>query len=80
MSACIRKTGVGKLSEICACLAISCGDLRQAHFFHEFPSLPDCTGLRAKFCGTMMFGKMEGDASIAFMLQDDEADGPYYHM
>ncbi|CAE8674687.1 unnamed protein product [Polarella glacialis] len=32
--------------------------------------------------GTMSFGKMEGDASdknIAFMLQDDEADGPYYH-
>eukprot|EP00933_Yihiella_yeosuensis_P031617 TRINITY_DN251_c0_g1_i12.p1 TRINITY_DN251_c0_g1~~TRINITY_DN251_c0_g1_i12.p1 ORF type:complete len:793 (-),score=239.88 TRINITY_DN251_c0_g1_i12:372-2675(-) len=31
--------------------------------------------------GTMSFGKMEGDASdknIAFMLQDDEADGPYY--
>ncbi|CAE8715146.1 unnamed protein product [Polarella glacialis] len=30
----------------------------------------------------MSFGKMEGDASdknIAFMLQDDEADGPYYH-
>merc|ERR1712227_705305 len=29
--------------------------------------------------GTMSFGKMEGDASdknIAFMLQDDEADGP----
>merc|ERR1712039_1130331 len=32
--------------------------------------------------GTMSFGKMEGDASdkgIAFMLQDDQADGPYYH-
>ena len=32
--------------------------------------------------GTMSFGKMEGDASdknIAFMLQDDAADGPYYH-
>merc|ERR1712232_599924 len=32
--------------------------------------------------GTMSFGKMEGDASdknIAFMLQDDEAPGPYYH-
>jgi hypothetical protein len=32
--------------------------------------------------GTMSFGKMEGDASdknIAFMLQEDEADGPYYH-
>merc|ERR1719499_686596 len=32
--------------------------------------------------GTMSFGKMEGDASdknIAFMLQDDDADGPYYH-
>jgi ribulose-bisphosphate carboxylase large chain len=32
--------------------------------------------------GTMSFGKMEGDSSdknIAFMLQDDEADGPYYH-
>jgi ribulose-bisphosphate carboxylase large chain len=32
--------------------------------------------------GTMSFGKMEGDASdkgIAFMLQDDEADGPYFH-
>merc|ERR1712076_277489 len=32
--------------------------------------------------GTMSFGKMEGNASdknIAFMLQDDEADGPYYH-
>ncbi|CAE8648024.1 unnamed protein product, partial [Polarella glacialis] len=32
--------------------------------------------------GTMSFRKMEGDASdknIAFMLQDDEADGPYYH-
>merc|ERR1719226_173573 len=32
--------------------------------------------------GTMSFGKMEGDASdknIAFMLQQDEADGPYYH-
>merc|ERR1712216_221590 len=31
--------------------------------------------------GTMSFGKMEGDASdknIAFMLQDDIADGPYY--
>merc|ERR1712151_624406 len=31
--------------------------------------------------GTMSFGKMEGDASdknIAFMLQEDEADGPYY--
>merc|ERR1712056_100160 len=31
--------------------------------------------------GTMSFGKMEGDASdknIAFMLQQDEADGPYY--
>jgi len=31
--------------------------------------------------GTMSFGKMEGDASdknIASMLQDDEADGPYY--
>ena len=31
--------------------------------------------------GTMSFGKMEGDASdknIAYMLQDDEADGPYY--
>merc|ERR1712227_1147034 len=31
--------------------------------------------------GTMSFGKMEGDASdknIAFMLQDDVADGPYY--
>jgi len=30
----------------------------------------------------MSFGKMEGDASdknIAFMLQDDAADGPYYH-
>merc|ERR1719428_1006342 len=32
--------------------------------------------------GTMSSGKMEGDSSdknIAFMLQDDEADGPYYH-
>merc|ERR1712056_86383 len=32
--------------------------------------------------GTMSFGKMEGDASdkgIAFMLQDDQADGPYFH-
>merc|ERR1712004_787627 len=32
--------------------------------------------------GTMSFGKMEGDASdkgIAFMLQQDEADGHYYH-
>merc|ERR1711988_1743864 len=32
--------------------------------------------------GTMSFGKMEGDASdkgIAYMLQDDAADGPYYH-
>merc|ERR1711870_105558 len=32
--------------------------------------------------GTMGFGKMEGDASdknIAYMLQCDEADGPYYH-
>merc|ERR1711972_105989 len=32
--------------------------------------------------GTMSFGKMEGDASdknIAYMLQCDEADGPYYH-
>merc|ERR1712134_198044 len=32
--------------------------------------------------GTMSFGKMEGDSSdknIAFMLQDDEADGPYSH-
>merc|ERR1712054_478423 len=32
--------------------------------------------------GTMSFGKMEGDASdkgIAFMLQDDEAPGPYYN-
>merc|ERR1712039_336638 len=32
--------------------------------------------------GTMSFGKMEGDASdkgIAYMLQQDEADGPYYH-
>merc|ERR1719282_2237188 len=32
--------------------------------------------------GTMSFGKMEGDSSdknIAFMLQQDEADGPYYH-
>merc|ERR1712038_486326 len=32
--------------------------------------------------GTMSFGKMEGDASdknISFMLQEDEADGPYYH-
>eukprot|EP00438_Fugacium_kawagutii_P013509 Skav208902 [mRNA] locus=scaffold270:550072:550512:- [translate_table: standard] len=31
--------------------------------------------------GTKSFGKMEGDASdknIAYMLQDDEADGPYY--
>jgi len=31
--------------------------------------------------GTMSFGKMEGDASdkfIAYMLQDDIADGPYY--
>jgi len=31
--------------------------------------------------GTMSFGKMEGDASdknIAYMLQQDEADGPYY--
>jgi hypothetical protein len=30
----------------------------------------------------MSFGKMEGDASdkgIAYMLQQDEADGPYYH-
>merc|ERR1719215_1598254 len=30
----------------------------------------------------MSFGKMEGDASdknIGFMLQEDEADGPYYH-
>merc|ERR1712226_554606 len=32
--------------------------------------------------GTMSFGKMEGDASdknIGFMLQQDSADGPYYH-
>merc|ERR1719463_198816 len=32
--------------------------------------------------GTMSFGKMEGDASdknIGYMLQDDAADGPYYH-
>merc|ERR1712110_1397466 len=32
--------------------------------------------------GTMSFGKMEGDSSdknIAYMLQQDEADGPYYH-
>merc|ERR1711879_1032892 len=32
--------------------------------------------------GTVSFGKMEGDASdkgIAYMLQQDEADGPYYH-
>merc|ERR1711959_746120 len=32
--------------------------------------------------GTVSFGKMKGDSSdknIAFMLQDDEADGPYYH-
>merc|ERR1711977_589944 len=32
--------------------------------------------------GTMSFGKMEGDSSdknIAFMLQDDDADGPYFH-
>jgi len=31
--------------------------------------------------GTMSFGKMEGDASdklIAYMLQDDVAQGPYY--
>merc|ERR1712190_173975 len=31
--------------------------------------------------GTMSFGKMEGDASdklIAYMLHDDEAQGPYY--
>ena len=30
----------------------------------------------------MSFGKMEGGASdknIPFMLQEDEADGPYYH-
>merc|ERR1711953_1265084 len=33
--------------------------------------------------GTMSFGKMEGDASdknIAFMLQDDIADGPYLRL
>merc|ERR1711988_1713316 len=32
--------------------------------------------------GTMSFGKMEGDSTdrnIAYMLQDDAADGPYYH-
>ncbi|HED15099.1 MAG TPA: ribulose-bisphosphate carboxylase [Gammaproteobacteria bacterium] len=32
--------------------------------------------------GTMSFGKMEGDAKdrmMAFMLQDDAADGPFYH-
>ncbi|MBK1634498.1 ribulose-bisphosphate carboxylase [Rhodovulum adriaticum] len=32
--------------------------------------------------GTMGFGKMEGDAAdkaIAFMLEQDAADGPYYH-
>jgi ribulose-bisphosphate carboxylase large chain len=32
--------------------------------------------------GTMGFGKMEGEASdkaIAFMLERDSADGPYYH-
>ena len=32
--------------------------------------------------GTMSFGKVEGedsDKNIAFMLQVDEADGPYYH-
>merc|ERR1711937_1054337 len=39
-------------------------------------------GASGTHVGTMSFGKMEGDASdkgIAFMLQDDEADGPYYH-
>merc|ERR1711972_828221 len=39
-------------------------------------------GARGIHVGTMSFGKMEGDASdkgIAFMLQDDQADGPYYH-
>ena len=32
--------------------------------------------------GTMSFGKMEGDDSdknFAFMLQQDETDGPYYY-
>merc|ERR1712224_498341 len=32
--------------------------------------------------GTMSFGKMEGDSTdrnIAYMLQDDAADGPYFH-
>jgi len=32
--------------------------------------------------GTMSFGKMEGEAedrAIAFMLEQDSADGPYYH-
>mmetsp|Transcript_78150 Transcript_78150/g.171342 ORF Transcript_78150/g.171342 Transcript_78150/m.171342 type:complete len:962 (-) Transcript_78150:323-3208(-) len=32
--------------------------------------------------GTMSFGKMEGelgDKNIAYMLQQDSADGPYYH-
>ena len=39
-------------------------------------------GARGIHVGTMSFGKKEDDASdknIAFMLQEDEADGPYYH-
>ena len=37
-------------------------------------------GASGSHTGTMSFGKMEGDASdkgIAFMLQQDVADGPY---
>jgi len=49
-------------------------------FVHTKPSRVQ--GASGVHVGTMSFGKMEGDVSdknIAFMLQGDVADGPYYH-
>merc|ERR1711920_892139 len=69
MRACIKETGESKLfsANITA-------------FVHT--KISRIIGASGIHVGTMSFGKMEGDASdknIAYMLQQDEADGPYYH-
>ncbi len=41
-----------------------------------------CQGASGIHVGTMSFGKMEGerdDTNIAYMIERDSADGPYYH-
>merc|ERR1712032_1697210 len=76
----------GPLAENCAFLvagygAVTSPQTQRGYTAFVHTKISRVIGASGIHVGTMSFGKMEGDASdkgIAYMLQDDEADGPYY--